>query len=217
MFLSLKPFRHNGSLSDAHFECSFAGAGLLQGPENRLQRQTTALKAGKWQQGGCWPSHVRNMCLTHHVWPACVCPRSVRCQWGSEHGCLDLPCLAEPWLGRAMQVNRAIKNRLHSVLLRLSTCLEHASLCYEHRVAQSHLAGISFSCMPRHVTVGGFEPNQWSSHCQSCMHDLLLCTIGIHARRNRSDERDACLAMRAANVRMHHTWLSCWSPSQKFL
>jgi hypothetical protein len=47
VFLSLKPFRHNGSLSDAHFECSFASAGLLQGPENpsRLQRQTTALKA----------------------------------------------------------------------------------------------------------------------------------------------------------------------------
>ena len=78
-------------------------------------------------------------------------------------------------------------------------------------------AFLSCACMPRHVTVGGFEPNQWSSHCQSCMHDLLLCTIGIHARRNRSDERDACLAMRAANVRMHHTWLSCWSPSQKFI
>ena len=130
----------------------------------------------------------------------------------------DLPvCALEVW-GVSEVQNRSIKHRLHSVLLRLSTCrLEHASLCYEHRVAQSHLAGISFSCMPRHVTVGGFEPNQWSSHCQSCMHDLLLCTIGIHARRNRSDERDACLAMRAANVRMHHTWLSCWSPSQKFL
>ena len=57
-----------------------------------------------------------------------------------------------------MQVNRAIKNGLHSVLLRPSTCSEHASLCFEHRVAQSHLAGISFSCMGRHVTVGGFEP-----------------------------------------------------------
>ena len=57
-----------------------------------------------------------------------------------------------------------------SVLLRFRHQIKHASLCYAHRVAQSHLAGISFSCMPRHVTVGGFEPNQWSSHCQSCVH-----------------------------------------------
>ena len=57
-------------ISHAHFESLFAGAGLLQGPENRLQRQTTqttALKAGKSEQGGFWPSHVRNMCLAHHV------------------------------------------------------------------------------------------------------------------------------------------------------
>ena len=41
-------------------------------------------------------------------------------------------------------------------------------------MAQSHLAGISFSCMPRHVTVGGFEPT--SGHptanlaCLSCQN-----------------------------------------------
>ena len=58
----------------------------------------------------------------------------------------------------------------HSVLLRFRHHVEHASLCYAHRVAQSHLAGISLSCMGRHVTVGGFEPNQWSSHCRmNCM------------------------------------------------
>ena len=45
-----------------------------------------------------------------------------------------------------------------SVLLRFRHHVEHASLCYAHRVAQSHLAGISLSCMGRHVTVGGFEP-----------------------------------------------------------
>ena len=38
-------FRLKGSLSDADFECLFAGAGLLQGPETRLQRQRTALKS----------------------------------------------------------------------------------------------------------------------------------------------------------------------------
>ena len=99
-----------------------------------------------------------------------------------------------------MQVNRAIKNGLHSVLLRLSTCSEHASLCFEHRVAQSHLAGISFSCMPRHVTVGGFEPT--SGHptanlaCLSCQNDqyerMRIETAATNAMRVRLCEPQMC-------------------------
>ena len=94
-----------------------------------------------------------------------------------------------------MQVNRAIKNGLHSVLLRLSTCSEHASLCFEHRVAQSHLAGISFSCMPRHVTVGGFEPNQWLPHCANGWFQML------HANKDRDIVR-LCYEHRVAQSRL---------------
>ena len=47
LVLSLKPFRLKGSLSNAYFDSLFAGAGLLQHLENRLQRQRTALRAGK--------------------------------------------------------------------------------------------------------------------------------------------------------------------------
>ena len=38
--------------------------------------------------------------------------------------------------------------------------IKHVKPVLRARVAQSHLAGISLSCMPGHVTVGGFEPNQ---------------------------------------------------------
>ena len=66
-----------------------------------------------------------------------------------------------------------------SVLLRFRHHVEHASLCYAHRVAQSHLAGISLSCMGRHVTVGGFEPTSGRSTanlaCLRCLYMQHKC------------------------------------------
>ena len=45
-----------------------------------------------------------------------------------------------------------------SVLLRFRHDAEHTRLCYEHRVAQSHLTGISFPYQHAYLTVCGFEP-----------------------------------------------------------
>ena len=65
--------------------------------------------------------------------------------------------------------------RVHSVLLRFR---HHVGYCKPVLRAQSGsepFAGISFSCMGRHVTVGGFEPT--SGHptanlaCLSCQND----------------------------------------------
>ena len=87
-----------------------------------------------------------------------------------------------------------------SVLLRFRHHVEHASLCYAHRVAQSHLAGISLSCMGRNVTVGGFEPTSGrptaNLACLRCLYmpleTMRIETAATNAMRVRLYEPQMC-------------------------
>ena len=99
-----------------------------------------------------------------------------------------------------------------SVLLRFRHHVEHASLCYAHRVAQSHLAGIFLSCMGRHVTVGGFEPTSGRSTanlaCLSYLNGQQECmrieTAATNAMRVRLYEPQMCECTTHDWVAGHH-------------
>ena len=90
--------------------------------------------------------------------------------------------------------------RVHSVLLRFR---HHVGYCKPVLRAQSGsepFAGISFSCMGRHVTVGGFEPT--SGHptanlaCLSCQNGqyerMRIETAATNAMRVRLCEPQMC-------------------------
>ena len=168
---------------EAYFECLFTDFRSTEDVENEQHRTSSEIKMVSESKRGCWPSHVRNICVLLTDWspPTCVPSVIARDSWlGAE---LGFHFLGDPGLQEnGSRVREVFHWQMPIALARCNAVsiwmeLEMAPMAWACFEASTREMLLAIRCL---VAVGRFWANQWSHHCQMkilCKADPIMHNI----------------------------------------